>query len=325
METRKTIPLDREPQPDASQQQGTALGMIDPGLPKVGEHVTGFALEKAIHVGNMAVVYRALSTQLGADYAFKICRPCSSKAYRRAFVLKRNLHARLNCGDMASFVTGGTWNEELPYSVVAYYKGRTLQSILETSASLPPTVALSIGKIVVSVLKESCEKMETSTWAGYLYRCVWSIVPENVLITEFGDIRILDIGLEQFFDERLPLTMTWDELPPPQYSSTLDLSAIIYSIGTFYLSMLFAGQADYESILDPSFLSKKRKYPAIQKIIEKCMAGKIGACYTGFDEIIEDTQECLVRYSSAPEKEIVRSWFVDGVLLREKPKSKNPE
>jgi hypothetical protein len=37
--------------------------MIDRGLPMVGEYVVNCALEKVIHIGTMAVVYRALPTQ----------------------------------------------------------------------------------------------------------------------------------------------------------------------------------------------------------------------------------------------------------------------
>ncbi len=312
MENKEMHFLDREPLPAADQQTAKAVDMLDPGLPKVGETVGEYALERVIHIGPMAVVYKALSSGTGAECAIKICRPGSSKAYRRAFILKRNLHARLNLGNVASFVTGGTWNEELPFSTSAFYRGRTLRQILDTTPELPPEVILAVGKILLGTLQTCCETIEASGWAGYLYRCIWSISPGNVMITREGVIRVLDIGLEQFFDDRLPLETTWSDLPPPKYSSTMDLTTIIHSFGVLYLALLYPNHTDYEALLLPSFLDGKHKNLPIMDIVRKCVSGKLGVCYGGLDEILRNTREALLRYSSEPETGIVSAFFAES-------------
>ena len=315
--------VDTSSPPATAYRTTSAFGLED-GLPKIGEILGDCTLEQIVHVGNMVVVYRGISAFSGADFAIKICRLSSSKAYRRAFVLKRNLHAKLNSPEMASFNTGGIWNGELPYSIISYYEGRTLQNILENVTCIPSLIVLAIGKMVLEALKNSCEKIESTGWAGYLYRCIWSISPDNIMITKVGDLKILDIGLEQFFDDRLALDMKWQELPPPQYSTTMDLSTAIYSVGTFFLSMLYGWSESIEMLSDPALLSKKQKHSEILQIIRKCMTGKLGTGYTGFDEIVEDTEAGLRLLSTASAQEIIKAWFLEGKTMRKKPKLKPP-
>lgn len=298
-------------------------GFNEDGLPKIGDIVDDCTIVEVIHVSDMAVVYKGLSDFSGCYCAVKICRPYSSKAYRRAFVLKRNLHARLNFAEMPSLNTGGTWKKELPFSNVVFYEGLSLQNIIEASGPLPPAIALTIGIIILEALKNSCEKIETSGWGGYLYRCVWSILPEDILVTTSGQLKILDIGLEQFFDDRLPLKMSWEDLPPPQYSTTLDLSTIIYSFGAFLVSLLSELSQSMELISDLTAIANKKS--EIYPVIEKCLSGKIGTGYIGFDEIIEDLKSCLALFSTAPEDDIVATWFLNGEIMKKKPKAKRPK
>jgi hypothetical protein len=291
----------------------------DPELPQIGDIISGCCLENIIHVGIMAILYRGNSRSYDQDCIVKICRPSSSMAYRRAFVLKRNLHARLEFPEIITINTGGYWNERLPYSLTPFFEGRTLQTTIETSEPLPQLVSLAIIKIIGTALQHACNKIVESGWAGYLYRCIWSITTENILITKTGDLKILDIGLEQFFDDRLPVNVKWEELPPPQYSSNVDISTIIYSTGMLLLTMLYGSQNVLSAVSEVKALhDKNSKGKDVNHIINKCISEKLGSGYNDFDEILEDIDICLKKHSTASAREIIKAWFLNGNLQKKK-------
>lgn len=72
-----------------------------------------------------------------------------------------------------------------PYIVMEYVEGRTLRDILNHEVPLPPERALEIIEPVIAALAAAHE-------AGLVHR---DVKPENVLLTERGQIKVVDFGL----------------------------------------------------------------------------------------------------------------------------------
>ena len=72
-----------------------------------------------------------------------------------------------------------------PYIVMEYVEGRTLRDVLNHEAPLPPERALEIIEPVIAALAAAHE-------AGLVHR---DVKPENVLINDRGQVKVVDFGL----------------------------------------------------------------------------------------------------------------------------------
>ncbi|MCE9565034.1 MAG: protein kinase [Planctomycetes bacterium] len=136
---------------------------------------------------------------------------------------------------------------DLHYLVMEYVKGRTLEDIVSRDGPLS-------ARHAINYLRQAALGLQHAYEAGLVHR---DIKPSNFLVTEHGIVKILDLGLAQFFHEResgiaasskpAEVMGTVDYMSPEQglNAAAVDIRGDIYSLGaTFYFCL--AGRSPYE-------------------------------------------------------------------------------
>ena len=195
-----------------------------------------YALGEMIGTGGMADVYIAQDQRLSRKVAIKVLRSDLAKdpQFVARFRKEALAAAALNHpGVVAVYDSGET---PAPYIVMELVSGHTLREIIHQGERLPIDRALEIGEGILVALEYSHEK-------GIVHR---DIKPANVMITDQGDVKVMDFGIARALDDiGATLTSTWDVVGTAQYLSpeqamgeSADYRSDIYSTGCLLYEVL---------------------------------------------------------------------------------------
>jgi serine/threonine protein kinase len=229
------------------------LGLVERGF---GEmlYLGEYKLIERIGHGRMAGVYKAVHTS-GQLAAIKVLPPSKAKhpALLARFRREARLAERLDHDNVVRSFHCGDTQTGLPYIVMEFLDGETLEDVLERRKRLPVNEAIAIAVQILDGLQHLHEE-------GIVHR---DLKPANTMLvpawtpdkpdtTTDAELKILDIGLSRaLFDEGSPgdpLDLTADGallgtpnyLAPEQARSahTADIRADIYSVGCIIYEML---------------------------------------------------------------------------------------
>jgi eukaryotic-like serine/threonine-protein kinase len=150
-----------------------------------GDRLDVYEVEDLIGSGGMGEVYRALDTSLGCQVAIKVLPSAFSSDPRRLARFEREARAAaaLNHPNILSIHRLGT-HDGMLYIVSELLLGRTLRKVLkENRLSLNTTVDYALQ--IASGLAVAHAK-------GIVHR---DIKPDNLFVTDYGQVKILDFGL----------------------------------------------------------------------------------------------------------------------------------
>jgi predicted Ser/Thr protein kinase len=145
-------------------------------------------VEHPIGVGGMAMVYQGFDLQSRRHVALKTLRaeyqrdPGSRQRFRRearamAFVNHPNLVTIFDLHEEAD----GSW------VVMEYIEGQTLKELIERDGALPPESIVLILQQLANALAHIHERNLVHL----------DIKPQNIMITDSGEVKIIDFGLAQ--------------------------------------------------------------------------------------------------------------------------------
>ncbi|MBO0812824.1 MAG: serine/threonine protein kinase, partial [Microlunatus sp.] len=186
--------------------------------------------------GGMATVYRATDTRLDRIVAVKVMHVGlgDDVDFARKFDREARAAARLSHAHVVSVFDQGN-DEGRPYIVMELVEGRTLRSVIAREAPLNPLRALTLIEPVLSALAAAHE-------AGLVHR---DVKPENVLISERGDVKVGDFGLARAITAQTStataglLIGTVSYLPPELVlTGKADARSDVYSAGVVLFELL---------------------------------------------------------------------------------------
>lgn len=201
-------------------------------------------------------------------------------------------------------------DSQIHFLVMEYVNGQSLQELIIRSGPADYADA-------VEYIRQAAEGLEHAHRAGLVHR---DIKPANLLIDTTGTIKLLDMGLARFFDDRdeNPLTVAHDEkvlgtadyLAPEQAldSHTVDARADIYSLGCS-LHFLLTGNPPYtEGTLTQRLMWHQTKpFPPLTDSRIDCPVSLSAVLNKMVEKKPED------RYQSAAEvAEACRQWLADN-------------
>ncbi|MCS7168155.1 MAG: serine/threonine-protein kinase [Gemmatales bacterium] len=176
-------------------------------------------------------------------------------------------------------------NDKVHFLVMEYVDGVSLHQLVKRHGPLEIRRA-------AHYIAQTAAGLEHAYEAGWVHR---DIKPGNLLLSRQGVVKILDMGLARFFEERYELTKRYDEnavigtadyISPEQATTPyeVDIRSDIYSLGaTFYF--LLTGRAPFEegTVAQKLLWHQVRKPPPIRSfrpdvppemeaVVEKMMA-----------------------------------------------------
>lgn len=186
--------------------------------------------------GGMATVYRAQDRRLARTVAVKVMHEGlgDDTDFARKFDREARSAATLSNPHVVSVFDQGMEHGR-PYIVMEFVQGCTLRHVITREAPLPPLRALDAIEAVVSALASAHE-------AGLVHR---DVKPENVLISDRGEIKVADFGLARAVTSQTAtatqglLIGTVSYLPPELVTTgRADARSDVYSAGVVLFEML---------------------------------------------------------------------------------------
>src|ERR1051325_6644081 len=279
----------------------------------IGETISHYRITDKLGEGGMGVVYLAEDTTLGRHVAIKFLSS-TAKEYRARFLREARAVSALTHPNIATVFDYGETNDGQPYIVMELIRGQPLnEKLLEGSLPLPEAVR------IVSLIAEALGEAHHQ---GVIHR---DIKPSNVVITERGNVKVLDFGLVKQLNEQLslggdpnlptlPSTRTRSDVivgtpmylsPEQATGSKVDTRSDLFALGVVLYECI-AGQTPFSvsSIIEigaqvlhatpplPSSIND-RIPPELDRITMKAIEKKADARYQSAPELIADLQKVL--------------------------------
>lgn len=201
-------------------------------------HLLGgrYAIGEMIGTGGMADVFIGDDTRLNRKVAIKVLR--RDLARDPSFVARFRKEALaaggLNHSGIVSVYDSGEENNS-PYIVMELITGESLRQVLQKGL-IPQGRALEIVEGILQALEYSHKE-------GIVHR---DIKPGNIMITDSGDIKVMDFGIARATDDiGATMTNTWNVVGTAQYLSPeqatgeiADGRSDLYSLGCLMYELL---------------------------------------------------------------------------------------
>ena len=155
--------------------------------PLVGTLLDGrYRVATKIATGGTSTVYRGLDTRLDRPVALKVMdsRYAGDQQFLTRFQLEARAVARLKDPGLVAVYDQGL-DARHPFLVMELIEGGTLREVLTERGPMPPHA-------VAAVLRPVLGGLAAAHRAGLVHR---DVKPENVLISDEGDVKIVDFGL----------------------------------------------------------------------------------------------------------------------------------
>jgi serine/threonine-protein kinase len=155
--------------------------------PLIGAVLDGrYRVDGMIATGGMSTVYRGLDVRLDRPVALKVMdsRYAHDQQFLTRFQREARAVARLKDPGLVSVYDQG-FDAQHPFLVMELVEGGTLRELLHERGPMPPHA-------VAAVLAPVLSGLAVAHRAGLVHR---DVKPENVLISDDGDVKIADFGL----------------------------------------------------------------------------------------------------------------------------------
>lgn len=188
-----------------------------------------------IGAGGMSDVYSAKDLRLNRDVAIKVLRSDLNKEHTFVTRFRKEALAAagLNHPGIVSVYDSG--EEPAPYIVMEMVHGKTLRAVIQ-EGPVNTKDAIEITEGILQALAYSHSK-------GIVHR---DIKPGNIMITENGDVKVMDFGIARALDDvSSTMTATFNVVGTAQYLSpeqamgeVADNRSDLYSVGCVLYEML---------------------------------------------------------------------------------------
>lgn len=297
----------------------------------IGESLSHFKIIGKLGQGGMGVVYRGVDLNLDRPVAIKVL-PAEVQQDEDSvarFLREAKTASKLQHPAITTIYEFGV-QDDLRYLVMEYVEGKTLKQILKEGGPLPTRQVVDIAMQMADALSLAGEK-------GVIHRDIKS---ENIMLTDRGQVKILDFGLAKLMEKTGPVASdnfqttdgsvrgTITHMSPEQaLGAEVDVRTDIYSAGVVMFEMA-TGRIPFSGSSANVVLAKIMNQPApavselnpevspaIEKVIRKCLEKNREQRYQNAGNLLLD----LKAIKQGLEKE--NAWSSTVVIQSVKPLS----
>jgi len=261
-----------------------------------------YRFRRKIAEGGMAAVYLASYRPLREEVALKVMKPelARSENYRLRFLRESKLLMKL---EHRNIVKGFEIRRDSGYIFCAmeHVDGATVEERIDSEGPFDERLALY-------VVRETAKALTYLDHRGVVHR---DIKPGNILITEDGTVKIIDLGLAKLrrgmsLDSAAGVTVGTVEYLSPEQARGLtdvDIRSDVYSLGVTLYHMLtgevpFKGESAEEVIakqvlqsLDAAALKSRKVSAFAHFFLQKMMAKDRGDRYQHPTDVIKEIMD----------------------------------
>jgi non-specific serine/threonine protein kinase len=263
----------------------------------IGKTISHYKILDKLGEGGMGIVYKAEDTKLDRFVALKFLPPHLGRAEeeKKRFIHEAKAASALDHNNICTIYEIDETEEERMFIAMACYDGESLKERIKRGPlSLEAAIDIAI-QIAQGLAKAHSKEI--------IHR---DIKPANVLITEDGQVKIVDFGLAKLVGvtkltkERATLGTVAYMSPEQAQGTEVDNGTDIWALGAVMYEMIagrqpFAG--DYEQAViysiineDPEPLTGLRTGVPVEleRIINKCLGKDPRERYQRLDELLVD-------------------------------------
>jgi len=229
----------------------------------IGRTVSHYRIVEKLGGGGMGVVYRAEDTHLGRDVALKFLPPelTRDREARDRFTLEARAASALDHANICTIHDIDETEDGQLFIAMAFYAGETLKA-RTAGGTLGIDEAVGIAGQIAAGLDRAHE-------GGIVHR---DIKPANLMITERGEVKILDFGIAKLAGE-VGLTRTGSTLGTLAYMSPEQVEGKgvgpltdLWALGVVLYEMLtgslpFSGKSESETVA--AILAREPEGPGV--------------------------------------------------------------
>lgn len=194
-----------------------------------------YRVDAKIATGGMSTVYRGLDVRLDRPVALKVmdARYAGDSQFLTRFQREARAVARLKDPGLVAVYDQGLDGSH-PFLVMELIEGGTLRELLRERGPMPPHAAAAVLRPVLGGLA-------TAHRAGLVHR---DVKPENVLISDDGEVKLVDFGLvravaEAGITSTSVILGTAAYLSPEQVSTgAADARSDVYAVGVLAYELI---------------------------------------------------------------------------------------
>lgn len=265
----------------------------------IGKEISHYKLLQLLGQGGMGKVFKAQDTRNGEMVALKILTQYSSddEEMKKRFQREAAAGLKLQHPNIVKIREVGEAGAEM-FICMELVQGKTLRQILK-DGPLSPARVVEIGIGV-------CQGLAAAHQLGIIHRDIKS---ENIMITDGGQVKIMDFGLAKMQNATM-LTKEGDLLGTVAYMSPqqaigekLDARTDIFSLGVLLYELLtdqmpFTGEYEMAvlySVLNEepaSFREIKPEIPvALEQVVFNALKKNLEARYQSAEELRKDLEQ----------------------------------
>jgi eukaryotic-like serine/threonine-protein kinase len=268
-----------------------------PDFNLVGRTLGPYQIQAPLGSGGMAVVYRAIQTDLGRTVALKILPPELSLdgSYIARFMHEARSAAALEHPHIVTIYNVGAL-DGLHYIAMKYIQGETLKELSLREGALD--VARAAG-----LLEQVAGALDYAHARGFIHR---DIKPSNIMVERGGWLYLTDFGLARGAEGSGGLTLAGTVMGTPEYMSpeqaqglaTLTPASDIYALGVVLYELL-TGHMPFNADTPMGMLVARLQYgptpprdyrgdmpDAVEDVVMRALARKPEARYASAGELV---------------------------------------
>jgi serine/threonine protein kinase/tetratricopeptide (TPR) repeat protein len=262
----------------------------------IGKTISHYRILEKLGEGGMGVVYKAIDTNLNRNVALKFLPShfTQDESTRKRFTMEAQAASALDHPNICAIHEINETPDEQLYICMGYYKGVSLREKIKRGP-IPLSEALNIIFQIAQGLKAAHEEK-------IIHR---DIKPGNILITEKGEVKIVDFGLAKLASEHLTHATsskgTAAYMCPEQIrGKNVDHRCDIWALGVVFYEMLTGHLPFQEEYPEPMMYAIVNEEPIslthylkdipelVQNIIERLIKKDPSERYQGIDELLKD-------------------------------------